>query len=190
MKSIKERLIIVSIMVLLLCTLTTTAFLSSGGVADNIITFGNLRLQLVNHTINAEGNEVPVEQSNEKLTGTEVSRIIKVRNVCENPMYIRVKIEFKGEDKQGVFQANQYVSLMQSENGWVQAGDWFYYNKVLESEKETTNLLDGLQFDLDRLMTEHAGSSIDFSVYAQAVQSKHNGTSAEKAQGWPQEAVR
>lgn len=137
-----------------------------------------------------EGMEVPVEQSNEKLTGSQVSRIIKVKNVCENPMYVRVKIEFKGEDKQGEFPANQYVSLMQSAVDWVQSGDWFYYNKVLESEKETTNLLDGLQFDLDRLMTEHAGSSIDFSVYAQAVQSKHNGTSAEKAQGWPQEAVR
>ena len=190
MKSIKERLIIVSIMVVLLCTLTTTAFLSSGGVADNIITFGNLRLQLVNHTINAEGLEVPVEQSNEKLTGTEVSRIIKVRNVCENPMYIRVKIEFKGEDKQGVFQANQYVSLMQSSGDWVQVGDWYYYHPVLEPVKETSNLLEGLQFDLDRLMTEHVGSTIDLCVYAQAVQSKHNGTSAEKAQGWPQEAVR
>lgn len=183
-----KRLLIVGVVVLLLCALSTTAFLTSERVSDNVLTFGNLRVQLINNTIDETGAEVPVEQSEEKLTGTSVSRIIKVKNICKNSMYVRVKIEFKGEDKQGEFAANEYVSFQHSGKGWSQGADWFYYTKELKPEQQTTDLFRELQVDLDRLMTDHAGSKLTFKVSAQAVQSDNNGASAEEAQGWPKEA--
>lgn len=188
MKSKKERFLIIGAIVLLLCTLSTTAFITDGVTTNNVLTFGRLRLELINHTLNENGEEVSVEQTEEKLTGNNVSRMIKVKNICENPMYVRVKIDFKGEDKQGTFPAGEYASFENPNGTWSQKNEWFYYEIPLEPGKETDNLLTELNFDLDRLMTDHPGSSIDFVVSAQAVQTVHNGDTAMEAKGWPQEA--
>ncbi len=184
----KKKLLVVSIILILLCTLSTVAFLTSGAVSDNVITFGNLRLKLINNTMDENGTEVPVEQLEEKLSGTSVSRIVKVKNICKNPMYVRVKIEIKGEDKQGEFSVNEYVSFKNPDGGWHQNDSWFYYTRALLPGQETSDLIRELQFDLDRLMTDHAGSKLTFKVSAQAVQSENNGSSSEEAKGWPQEA--
>mgnify|MGYP003371809087 FL=1 len=188
MSSKKKKLLIASVVLILLFTLSSIAFLTSRAVSDNVITFGNLKLKLINNTIDKEGMEVPVEQLEEKLTGTSVSRIIKVKNICENPMYVRVKVEIKGEDEQGGFSANEYVSFKTPDSGWSSQSQWFYYTKELKAGQETSDLFRELQFDLDRLMTDHAGSKLTFKVSAQAVQSENNGMSAEEAKGWPQEA--
>ncbi len=205
MSSKKKKLLIASVVLILLFTLSSIAFLTSRAVSDNVITFGNLKLKLINNTIDKEGMEVPVEQLEEKLTGTSVSRIIKVKNICENPMYVRVKVEIKGEDEQGAmyvrvkveikgedeqggFSANEYVSFKTPDSGWSSQSQWFYYTKELKAGQETSDLFRELQFDLDRLMTDHAGSKLTFKVSAQAVQSENNGMSAEEAKGWPQEA--
>ena len=134
------------------------------------------------------GEEVSVTTEEEKLNGNQVSRIIKVKNICEHPVYVRVKIEFIGEDKQGKFQAGEYVSFQDPTGEWVKHGEWYYHSKALEQDQVTGNLFEELIFDLDRLKTDHAGSKIEFVVSAQAVQSENNGTSAETANGWPKEA--
>lgn len=188
MRNMKERMTICCIVLLFLCMLFSTAFLSGGGKAENILTFGRLRLQLINHTVDEDGQEVAVTEENEKLNGTKVSRIIKIKNICEHPMYVRVRIDFKGEDDQKPFSAEEYVSFNSPNAKWSQKEEWFYFSDSLEPGCETDNLLTELTFDLDRLMTDHAGSNITFTVYAQAVQSEHNGYTAEMAKGWPQEA--
>lgn len=188
MSSKKKKMLTVSIVAILLCTLSTAAFLTSGEVSDNVVTFGNLRLKLINNTIDDNGDEVAVNQLEEKLTGNSVSRIIKVQNVCKNPMYVRVKIEFEGEDKNGEFSTKEYVSFESSKSSWTNKDGWFYYNKILKPDQMTSDLFRELRFDLDKLMTDHSGGTLQLKVSAQAVQSENNGSSALSANGWPQEA--
>ncbi len=188
MSSKKKKMLIVSIVAILLCALSTSAFLTSGEVTDNVITFGNLRLKLINNTIDNNGDEVSVKQLEEKLTANNVSRIIKVQNVCKNPMYVRVRVEFEGEDKYGKFSTKDYVSFNRLDNSWISKDGWFYYNKVLKPKEKTSDLFRELRFDLDKLMTDHRGGTLQLNVKAQAVQSENNGSSAQNANGWPQEA--
>ncbi len=188
MKSMKERISVICVVLILLCSLSSVAFSSGTGTADNIISFGRLKIEIMNHTVDENGEEVSVTTEEEKLTGNKVSRIVKIKNVCRHPMYVRVKIEFKGEDNQGKFPAEEYVSFEDPSGEWLKQDGWYYYRERLEPEQETGNLLEELYFDLDRLMTDHAGRKIDFSVSAQAVQSENNGMTAETAGGWPQEA--
>ena len=188
MKSMKERITIICIISILLCALSSVAFSTSEGTAENIISFGRLKIQPINNRMDENGEEVSVTTEEEKLNGNQVSRIIKVKNICEHPVYVRVKIEFSGEDKQGKFQAGEYVSFQDPTGEWVKHGEWYYHSKALEQDQVTGNLFEELIFDLDRLKTDHAGSKIEFVVSAQAVQSENNGTSAETANGWPKEA--
>ena len=83
MKSMKERITIICIISILLCALSSVAFSTSEGTAENIISFGRLKIQLINNRMDENGEEVSVTTEEEKLNGNQVSRIIKVKNICD-----------------------------------------------------------------------------------------------------------
>ncbi len=60
----------------------------------------------------------------------------------KHPVYVRVKIEFSGEDKQGKFQAGEYVSFQDPTGEWVKHGEWYYHSKALEQDQVTGNLFE------------------------------------------------
>lgn len=188
MKTKTERLLTVSLVLLLFSVLFSAAFLTSSGTTDNIITFGNLKLELINNTLDEQGKEVAVENEQEKLERSNVSRIVKVKNICEYPMYVRVRIDLIGNDHQTSFDANQYVSLNTKEENWTYRDGWYYFVNILQPEDTTDDLLKGLEFDLDRLGSDHAGAEISMQVLTQAVQSDNNAADVLDVVGWPEEA--
>lgn len=181
----KKYIYICILLLLMMGLFSSLAFNTESITTDNIITFGSLRLQLINNTMDAAGSEVAVEYEKEKLETSNVSRIIKVKNVCENSMFVRVKVDLKGKDSQTLFDAASYVQCNFSDNRWEKRDEWYYYLDTLEPDEVTSNLLDGLVFDLDKLTSDHAGSTIVFEVSAEAVQSEYNGENALEAEGWP-----
>ncbi len=172
-----------------LCLLlfSSSAFFTNRIKTDNVISFGNIKVQLLNHTLDENGNEVEVKSDEESLRYENVSRIIKVKNVCAHPAYIRVKLNMTGQDDAGTFPADKYVTYDFADAKWQEKDGWFYYTEILEPDKTTEDLMRGIKFDINKLTKDHAGSSIKFKVNLQAVQSQNNSKDVFKAQGWPEE---
>ena len=187
-KSKDGRILVLCILLLLLTfgILSSSAFLTNSIKTDNIISFGDLKLQLINNTLDEKGREIAVTEENEKINTTKVSRIIKVKNVCDNSMYVRVKIELTGQKDQTAFNVDSYAKYDFNDEKWKKQGDWFYYLSELNPNETTGNLMEELEFDMDRLGSDFPGSTVTLKVSAQAVQSEHNSNILE-SQGWPEE---
>ncbi len=186
----KKKLTIISLC-LLLCIgfFSSVAYLIRTIDTDNVITFGNLKLQLINKTLDSNGKEVDVDKLEEKLSAASLSRRIRVKNICDNDMYVRVKVKLNGKKGDESFPVDVYADCNYNRADWQEKDGWWYYNSVLSSGKETENLLDTIEFNLNNLTSKYSGSKIIFNVEAQAVQSKNNGDSALNAEGWPEEVT-
>lgn len=184
----KKRITIVTLC-LLLCIgiFSSIAYLIRTMDTDNVITFGNLKLQLINKTLDSNGKEINVNKSEEKLGAASISRRIRVKNICDNDMYVRVKVKLSGKKDDESFPVDAYADCNYNRTDWQKKDGWWYYNSVLKSGKETENLLNTIEFNLNNLTSKYSGSKISFNVEAQAVQSKNNANSAIRAKGWPEE---
>ena len=187
-KSKDGRVFVICILLLLLMFsfFSSSAFFAKSIKTDNIISFGELKLQLINNTLDEKGREIAVTTENEKIKSSKVSRIIKVKNVCDNSMYVRVKIDLTGIKDQTTFNADSYAKYSFDDKKWKKQGAWFYYLTELNPNEITGNLIEKLEFDMDSLGSDFPGSTVTLKVSAQAVQSNHN-SSVLEAQGWPEE---
>lgn len=173
--------------ILIFSALYVSTFLVRNQNLDNVITFDQLKIQLINHTLE-NGNEVEVTDSSIKLKRTEVDRIIKMRNVCNQKMFVRIRLDVKGLDNEKKeFDPNPYIILKIANSNWIYSEGWYYYAKVLEPEETTDDLLKSIYFDMNRITADYPGSSIMLDVKAQAVQSTHNSFNVLTVTGWPEE---
>ncbi len=188
----KKRKVGVGLCVLLLIcgVLFSSAFYSAQIKTENVITFGDIQIKLLSYELDENNQEREVREQEQPLHTDTMSRIVRVQNVCSEPAFVRVKIDLTVENERGLSPAEGYVSMGGTDAAWVQDGQWFYYNRILEPDMMTENLMQGLTFDMDKLTRDYAGDTVWLHVEAQAVQSKHNGTEVLQAQGWPQEVDR
>ena len=178
-------------LILCLGIFSSSAFLIRKIKTDNVITFGNVKVQLINHTLDENGKEVEVKDGKEELLKYEdVSRIIKVKNVCNHSVYVRVKLNTTGKKNQEIFPAEDYVNYKFADEKWREKDGWIYYTDVLEPNKTTEDLMRGIEFDVNRLTSEYAGSDIEFKAEVQAVQSENNSKNVFAVEGWPEEVAK
>ena len=174
-------------LVLLASVLFSSAFYQAQLKTNNVITFGSIKIQLLNYMLDENQQEVEVPKEAQPLRLGDVSRIVRVKNICKEPAFLRVKIALEVETEQQTAPAAGYVSVQGTNDAWVQQGEWLYYDHALQPGQQTENLMQSLCFDIDKLTSDYAGADVNLRVEAQAVQAKHNGTSAMQAQGWPKE---
>ena len=177
--------------VLALClTAATTAFLTRQTTADNILTFGSLQLALRQTTLNSHGEEVPVAQDStfDITSHSAVSRILRVENTGEHPMYFRVALHMAGTTADGkTFDTRDLVSYQLNEADWVYRDGWYYYKQILTPHETTNALMTQVIFqDINSITQTYPGSQFDLDVDAQAVQSENNTTDVLSATGWPE----
>lgn len=185
----KKRKVGVGLCVLLLFCgiLSSSAFFTARIKTKNVITFGSIKIQLLNYELDENKQEVEVEAEETPLRSDNISRIVRVKNVCSEPAFVRVKIDLTVENERESLPAEGYVSISGTDAAWIQDGEWFYCSEILQPGSTTENLMQGLSFDIDQLSSDYAGATVWMHVEAQAVQSKHNGADVLQAQGWPQE---
>lgn len=176
---------------LLLCVAAaTTAFTTRRATADNVFTFGNLKLALRQTTLSAAGQEIPyVEQQGCDITSHgAVSRIVRVQSVCDHPMYVRIALTAEGTRADGTaFDTADLVEYQINTTDWVCRDGWYYYRRPLQARQQTEPLLTGLAFDSNGVtLAGGPDSSIGLQIDAQAVQSEHNAAAVLDAAGWPQ----
>ena len=180
----KKRILVFSLLALCLslCIGGTLAYFTANGTARNVITAGNIKIDLIE--TDAEGN--PFENVSGVTPGAEVDKVVTVKNTGDNPCYVRISVDKEiqlAEGKSGEVDLSLIDIDFDTENWTLQDG-FYYYNVVLEPNETTEPLFTTVTFntDMDNL---YAGCSANVMVCAQAVQCANNGGSVFEANGWP-----
>lgn len=191
----------------LLAVFGTAAFTVGAAPADNVITFGSVKMRVCEFTLNDSGSEVPFEASASgdypatKVSSGAISRIVRVQNAGSEPMYVRVRLAMRSVSPDGkTADAGNVVRLNLNDSAdapWVDGGDgWYYYRGtaanggVVNAGEYTENLLNSVSFVGDYQATAQGGS-FQLVVDAQAVQAKNqqeDGTPLDvlDVAGWPE----
>ncbi len=168
---------------------TTIAYFNTADTARNVITSGNIKIQL-QETALVDDSEIPFEESQDVynvMPGQEVSKIVRVENTGDNPAYIRISVDKAiqlAEGTQGDPDTN-LISIDYDSRNWTPGNDgYYYYNKPLAAGATTEPLFRNVIFD-PTMGNMYQDSKAVIKVSAQATQVKNNGATVFDAKGWP-----
>lgn len=179
----RSRLLLIALAAILATILTqpTLAYYTTIGKATNVVTSGNISLEI--HEKTADGSDFPAEGVY-VIPGDIVSKQVSVENVCAHPFYLRVKL-VRGATNETLSQEDA-MKLDINTNEWTYQDGYYYYNSILQPGQVTVPLFTQVEIVGSQVDQSHAGSTLSLSVNAYAVQSENN--PAEQpwdAAGWP-----
>lgn len=187
----KKKLLAIAlaVMCLSIAAYGTLAYFTASNTATNVVTAGNVEIEL-KETTAVDGQETPgeFEDLSGIVAGQEVSKIVQVENVGDNPAYVRIEVEKTITLAEGM-SGEVDLSLIQLDFNtadWVEKDGYYYYKHPVAANEITTPLFTTVTFeqDMDNL---YQNSKATITVQAQAVQSQNNGSDVLNASGWPQE---
>ena len=166
---------------------TTIAYFNTADTARNVITSGNIKIEL-QETALVNDTEIPFKESQDVynvMPGQEVSKIVRVENTGSNPAYIRISVDKAIQLAESV-QGNPDTDLISIDydSSWTLKDGYYYYNKPLAAGNTTEPLFRNVTFDSD-MGNMYQNSQAVIKVSAQATQVKNNGDNAIDAKGWP-----
>jgi len=181
----KKKAIAVLLILLLVCSMTdgTSAFFISTQRATNVITTGQIHVELQEW---ADEDGTDFEDVIHVLPGKEITKIVTARNVCPNAAWIRMSFSKSVRLANGVTGEPDLaqVSLDLNTADWTEKDGWYYYKEPLTPGKTCEPLFTTVSFaeDMDNIWQQ---STITIDVELQAVQTANNGTDVMTADGWP-----
>ena len=163
----------------------TLAYFTFEDTAHNVITSGGVSIEVVEKTKGEGETEVdfPKEGITGVMPGTEVSKIVSVRNTGNSEAWVRVKVNAtikSAEDKDLPSDVMTYTVS----GDWTKEGDYYYYKEKVPAGESTSILFDTVKFDPE-MGNEYQNCRANIVISAQAVQTANNGTTVMDAQGWP-----
>ena len=187
MGKMKNKIFVLGIcaVVMVLLTQKTVAYYTAVGKATNVITTGDISFEI--HETTNLGGLFPSEGVI-VLPGDVVSKQVSIESVCDQPFYLRVKIEY-GIDSE-VLGATDCFALNVDTVNWTEYDGWYYYNSIVEPGDETPYLFTEVEIVGSKVDNRYIGKTLTLDVIAQAVQSVHNPLvdgHVYTASGWPQE---
>ena len=179
--------IIIPALLLLAAVSFSLAFCIKEGWTEDRFTYGGAELRIVENTL-SDGVEIPFAQNSPvPVSAGEYSRIVRVKNTGEHPVYVRASLSFAAADSAGQNTAvpEGFVSLDINTDSWKKSGDWYYYESAaVAANEETEELLTKIIFD-NTVPGSIAGGTVTVHIRAEAVQSENNGSTVWQAEGWP-----
>lgn len=188
----KRRLAILLLVIIafFILVISTVAFRIYNKTINNVITFGNIKMQLLQTTLNESNEEIVINNDeNFNITyNSTVSRILKVKNLGKQEFFLRISLEMIGIDGNNQeFNANNLVAYDINEDDWIYKDGWYYYKDIIKENEITSNLITKIDFDIDNIMTNYLKGNFKFNAKAQAVQAKNNASNVLDASGWPED---
>lgn len=178
----------------------TLAYFTTENTAHNVITTGNVSIEIIETTLTENGEEKPFPKDGmvDLLPGDVASKIVKVKN-NEEKAWIRVRVKtpvITGKDgvQLPVYSQGQLLitpithvdDTMQGSEPWLQGSDgWAYCKTPVERGSLTPALMEGVAFS-PTMRNEYQHSSVELQVEVQAVQAANNGDTVLQAKGWPE----
>lgn len=193
----KRKLLLLGVVVICLAILAsgTIAYFTAEDTAHNVITSGGIDIAIIEKM---EEGGVLVDFPEAGLTGVmpgrAASKIVSVQNTGADEAWIRVKVsqEILGADGTElplVLDGNIPVMTFTADSGrWTLRDGWYYYHAPVAPGAVTDVLFDEVQF-APEMGNDYAGCKTNLSIYAQAVQTANNGSTALNAAGWPTEVT-
>lgn len=166
----------------------TLAYFTAEDTAHNVITSGEIDIELLEWADEGKTTPFPEDGISGVMPGTEVTKIVEVKNTGSNDAWIRVRVEKKILLSEGA-EGESDSSLMQlnvDESSWIPGEDGFYYyNEILKSGDVTKPLFATVSFESSMgNLYQNSTATVDVSAYA--VQADNNGQTAQDANGWPE----
>lgn len=182
-KAWKKRLLGLSILMIGLSILATGTAASYVAVerADNVITTGQLYMELVEET--ADGLPWVEEDMGAVLPGASVDKVVKVRNNGTVPFFCKLTVTGKVTAQDGSELSFAPVSLDLNTEYWIEKGGAYYYHRLIYPGETTVPLFTQISFD-PWMGNEYVQAKVDVTVLGQSVQSANNGTDPLEALGW------
>ncbi len=181
-------LLIIVIVICLFFVTATIAFITRSRTTNNIITFGNLKMELIQTGLDENGQEKNIS-NNDNLDITHnpiVSRIVKVKNLGKHSFFIRISLNIIGTDaNKREFNANNLISYNLNTNDWIYKDGWYYYKKIVKENDITSNLMTQISFDINNITTNYPKGEFKLNINAEAVQAENNAEEVLNVVGWP-----
>lgn len=171
-----------------LAIVQTLAFTARSVNADNVVTFGSVKMQVLETTDDGTGREVdaPAEETLALQSG-EASRIVRIRNTGAHPLYVRVALTVTGTShSDAASPADDLVRYASGDAAWVERDGWRYFDRALAPGETTPPLITSLTVDTAAANARFPHGSLALHIDARGVQSEHNGTNPLDAAGWPE----
>lgn len=169
----------------------TLAYFTFESTAHNVITTGGVSIEVVEKTKGEGETEVdfPKEGITGVMPGTEVSKIVSVKNTGNSEAWVRVKVDAtikSAKDKELPLDLENGDPVMDFTigDGWGEKDGYYYYNKPVRAGESTSILFDTVKF-APEMGNEYQNCRANIVISAQAVQTANNGTTVMDAQGWP-----
>ena len=176
------------------------AYFTADETAHNVITSGNVDIELQELRQNEDGTFEQFEDVVGVMPGVSVSKIVQVKNTGFGDAYVRIAIDSSIKLADGTFASaedlEKYLHLDFNTEAWNLVDDWWYYVAndsfghpgILSPTLTTEPLFENVTFDAS-MPNEYMNSEATITVYVQAVQSAHNPDDPTlgplAAAGWP-----
>ena len=160
----------------------TMAYFTDSAVAHNVITSGNIDIEVVEQQRKVDGSLVdyPVDEHGNPVAisampGQTVSKIVTVKNNDE-PAYIRAKFEVVAyklvdEVQRPIAIENGVITIATNDEAWAKGTDgWYYYSDPVEKGGVTAPLFSEVQFSGPNMGNEYQGATVEINISAAAVQ--------------------
>lgn len=179
----KKKILMFSVIVIVitLISIGVYAYFVSESTFRGIISTSNLKLEVCQE--NFDGVDV-TDYDFEVMPGDVVSRIVTVKNVGEQSLYLRVKLVISAENDELL--AENILKMNINTAKWTYRDGYYYYYKVLDPGELSEELFTEVTIDGELVDNKYLGKSILLDVVAQATQSKNNADSVLEAEGWPE----
>lgn len=189
----KRKFLILSVLALCfsLFAAETIAYFTADSKAHNVITSGEIAIELQEWANEEKTTPFPKDGVSGVMPGTEVTKIVEVKNTGDNDAYIRVKVEKEIVLPDGV-EGEPDSSLMKidfDKTYWEKGEDgYYYYKEALKPGAVTEPLFASVNFD-PAMGNIYQNSTAKVDVYAYAVQAANNpipdGGNVTDVSGWP-----
>ena len=189
--TVKLKFLSIAIISILLTFVTqgTLAYYSTVGKAVNVVTMGEIKMEIHETTMSSQNQPVPFPEDGVYITpGDIVSKKVEIKNVCDQPFYLRVKMVYGIENTE--LTSDECFSLNINEEYWKLVDGWYYYTDILEPDEITPHVFSEVEIVGAKLDNSYFGKTLTLTVKAQAVQSKNNpveNMATHTASGWPVE---
>ena len=183
---IKIKIFVVALVAAMMAFVSTStlAYYSTVGKATNVVTSGDLQLEI--HEKTPDGSDFP-EEGVYVIPGDVVGKRVTIENICGHPFYLRVKL-VRSSDNQEIALGDAF-KLDLNTTDWFLADDgYLYYNTVVQPGETTNPVFTQVEIVGSKLDQFDVGTTLSLTVNAQAVQSEHNPAEHPwEAAGWPAE---
>lgn len=186
----KRRLLVIATVVICLSLMAygTLTYFTAEDTAHNVITSSGIHIELLEWADEEKTTPFPENGIRGVMPGTDVTKIVEVKNTGSNTAWIRVRVEktitlsegTAGEADPGL------MKLGFDDTCWTLGEDgYYYYQEALAPDSVTEPLFASVSFD-PGMGNLYQNSSAAVDVTAYAVQAANNGETVLDAQGWPE----